>query len=82
MTMLADVPVRCGSTMGTEMLVTRQQDVTEIVTTIATLARVRAKLRAASDEASRRYFELCLAGWEKWLKKLKENANEVDLDAR
>jgi len=68
---LADVPVRCGSTMGTGMLVTRQQDVTEIVTVQATIARVRAKLRAASDEESREYFRLCLIGWERWLVKLK-----------
>jgi hypothetical protein len=46
--------------------------VTEIVTTQARVARVRAKLRAATDEASKRYYELCLVGWEKWLEKLKE----------
>jgi len=56
--------------------------VTEIVTTQAQIARVRAKLRAASDEGSRRYYELCLIGWERWLTKLKSEHSDPNETAR
>lgn len=36
----------------------------------ATIAALRAKLRATTDEASKAYYRLCIAGWERWLKKI------------
>jgi len=50
--------------------------VTEIVTVEATLARVRAKLRAASDEESRYYYQKCIEGWERYLQKLKSECHD------
>jgi hypothetical protein len=39
---------------------------TEIERTRATIARLQQKL-AAADPESRRYYELCLIGWQRWL---------------
>jgi hypothetical protein len=38
----------------------------------AKIAEVEAKLAATKDAASRRYYELCLEGWVRWLEKVKE----------
>ena len=43
---------------------------TEKERVIAAIARVMAKRDAATDPASRRYYELCLIGWEAHLRRL------------
>ena len=43
---------------------------TEKERVIAAIARIEAKRDAATDSESRRYYELCLIGWEAHLKRL------------
>jgi hypothetical protein len=42
---------------------------TDIERTRATIARLEQKL-ASADPESRRYYELCIAGWQRWAQKL------------
>jgi hypothetical protein len=44
--------------------------VSEIERTKQAIATVAAKRDAANDPESRRYYELCIAGWQSWLVKL------------
>lgn len=44
---------------------------TEAARVEATIARLRAKRDAATDQDSRRYYELCIAGWQRELARLK-----------
>jgi len=37
---------------------------------LSAIARIEAKRDAQRDPLCRRYYELCLIGWERWLKKL------------
>ena len=49
---------------------------TEAARVEATIARLRAKRDAATDQESRRYYELCIAGWQRELVRLEnDNAN-------
>jgi hypothetical protein len=34
------------------------------------IARLQQKLASATDPESRRYYELCLIGWQRWLEKV------------
>jgi hypothetical protein len=48
---------------------------TEINHARAMIARCEAKRDAATDSECRRYYELCIAGWQRWLEKVEqENA--------
>jgi hypothetical protein len=43
---------------------------TEIERTQQKIADVTRKLATAQDEASQRYYEMCLARWQRWAQKL------------
>jgi hypothetical protein len=40
----------------------------------AMIACIETKRDAASDPESQRYYELCIAGWQRWLGKLEREA--------